>query len=336
MSSSKKTESGATKSRARKTEARPPFTLWGVEVPAGKQAVIELPLPRLYTYGAMAMPVQVFHGRRPGPNIFVCAALHGDELNGMEIIRRLVVQLKPRDMAGTVIAVPVVNVYGFLQQSRYLPDRRDLNRCFPGSQKGSLGSRLARTFLNEIVTPCQYGIDLHTAAMNRTNLPQLRIDCADVETRALAEAFGAPVIVDASTRDGSLREAAVAQGVRMLLYEAGEPLRFSTEAIDVGLQGCLRVLHTLGIQSGAPEQDSAPPLLVTQTSWMRARQSGILCLTVKLGQEVAKGQALGSISDTLGAHRAMVRAGADGLIIGFANNPLVHRGDAIVHIGMLT
>jgi len=194
------------------------LVIGGHTIPPGKTLQIEMPVVRLYTDTDISMPVHVIRSKQEGPTVFVSAAVHGDELNGIEIIRRLINQKSLRLSSGTLIFVPMVNVYGVLNQSRYMPDRRDLNRCFPGSPKGSLAGIVANKFLSEIVKHCQYGIDLHTGAIHRSNLPQIRANLKDQETRQLAEIFGVPVLLNSNLRDGSLREAAVESGTKILLY----------------------------------------------------------------------------------------------------------------------
>src|SRR5690554_476084 len=181
------------------------FTIAGTSVAAGETKKIELPVGRLYTDNLVSMPVYVKRGKRPGPTIFISAAIHGDEINGIEIIQRLINSRSLNSLRGTLIAVPMVNVYGVINHSRYLPDRRDLNRSFPGSKKGSLAARMANMFLEEIVAKCDYGIDFHTGAIHRTNLPQIRANLDDAETAAMASAFGVPVLLNSNLRDGSLR-----------------------------------------------------------------------------------------------------------------------------------
>ena len=219
-----------------------PLVIGGQEIPPGSIRQIEIPVAKLCTDTDMSMPVYVIRGRRPGPNLFISAAVHGDELNGIEIIRRLINHKRLRITHGALIAVPMVNVYGVLSQSRYMPDRRDLNRTFPGSNKGSLAGRVANQFLTEIVSQSDYGIDLHTGALHRTNIPQIRADLEDPKTRELAEIFGVPVLINANVRDGSLRQAGVENGAKILLYEAGEALRFDELSIQAGLKGILNHL----------------------------------------------------------------------------------------------
>lgn len=216
---------------------RAPFVIQDQRVSPGQRALIDLALPKLNSHTRLSMPVHVVHGKRDGPRLFVSAAVHGDELNGIEIIRRLLDVKSLNRLAGTLVAVPVVNVYGLIHQSRYLPDRRDLNRSFPGSAQGSLAARVAHLLIDEIVRHCTHGIDLHTGAIHRTNLPQIRANLDDPETERLARAFGVPVLINATVRDGSLREAAAELGIPMLLYEAGEGLRFDEVCIRAGQLG---------------------------------------------------------------------------------------------------
>ena len=284
----------------------------------------------------VALPVTVVNGARPGKHIWLSAGIHGDELNGVEIIRRVLARLDPKNLAGAVIAVPIVNVFGFIHQSRELPDGRDLNRCFPGSPRGSLASRLAHLFMNEIVSQCQYGIDLHTGSNHRANLPQIRADLADPETRRCANAFAPSVLLQSRLRDGSLREAAVRRGIHVLLYEAGEQLRFHRPAIEVGVHGTERVLSYLGIASeSSPPLASLPIREASDGRWVRASCSGILHLETELGQNVVKGQLLGKIRDAFGDRAARVKAPISGLVIGLVTNPLVRQGDALIHVALV-
>ena len=209
----------------------------------GERVTVDLPVADLYTSTSLNMPIKIIRGRQPGPVLFVSAAINGDELNGVEIIRRLLKRKTLRSIRGTLIAIPVVNVHGFLDQSRYLPDRRDLNRSFPGSAKGSIAARLANLFLREIVAKADVGLDLHTGALHRSNLPQIRANLDDTGTLELANAFGAPVVINSNTRDGSLRACAAKRGMPILIYEAGEALRFDETCIRTGLRGILNVMR---------------------------------------------------------------------------------------------
>ncbi len=268
-----------------------------------------------------------------GPCLFVSAAMHGDELNGVEIIRRLLEVKALRRLTGTLIAVPVVNVYGVIHQSRYLPDRRDLNRCFPGHASGSLAARVAHLFIDEMVRHCTHGIDLHTGAIHRTNLPQIRADLDDPETERLARAFGVPVLLNATLRDGSLREAATELGIPMLLYEAGEGLRFDEVPIRAGVMGVLNVMRELGmLKSSSRRAREAAPFIARSSSWTRAPESGLLRTLVALGATVQRGDVLGYVSDPYSGTQHPVTAHVRGVVIGRVQIPSVHEGEALFHI----
>ena len=311
---------------------REPLVLGGVAVAPGRRATIELELGTLYNHNPISMPVHVVHGHRPGPRLFVCAAVHGDELNGIEIVRRLLAQPGLGRLRGTLIAVPMVNVLGVMHHSRYLPDRRDLNRSFPGSATGSLAARLADLFMGEVVTGSTHGIDLHTGALHRSNLPQLRVDLDDPEAERLARAFAVPVVVHANLRDGSLREAAARDGVRVLVYEGGEALRFDERCIRAGLRGVLGVMRTLGMLRGRSSAAAPAPLLARSSIWVRAPTSGILRSLKGLGDAVVREEVLGYVSDPFGLAEEPVVASCAGVIIGRSNLPLAHEGDALFHI----
>lgn len=304
----------------------------GTAIAPGERRSLQLPVAELYNSAPVHMPVEVVRGRRDGPTLFVCAAVHGDEINGVEIIRRLLRNSALQRMRGTLIAVPIVNVQGFLSMSRYLPDRRDLNRSFPGSERGSVAGRLAWMFAQEIVAKSDCGIDLHTGAIHRSNLPQVRANLSDPETAALAAAFAAPVMLDANLRDGSLREHAAQQGIPMLLYEAGEALRFDETAIRAGVRGVLNVMRCLGMLARGRAKAAAEPLVATSSYWQRAEQSGILRCHVGLGARVKKGQLLATISDPFGHEELALSSRSAGLVIGRSNLPLVNEGDALFHI----
>ncbi len=222
------------------TKRNEPLTIAGVTIAPGQSSRVELEVSKLPTGTTLSVPLHVINGHRPGPTMWLSAAVHGDELNGVEIVRRVLQRIHPDQLSGALIAAPIINVFGFIDQSRYLPDRRDLNRSFPGSATGSLASRLAHRFMTEVVAHSHFGIDLHTGSHYRTNLPQIRANLRDAQTRLCAEAFGAQVIMNSQTRDGSLRHAASKKGIPVLVYEAGEPMRFDEGAIALGVSGVLR------------------------------------------------------------------------------------------------
>ena len=313
---------------------RPPFEIAGSAVRPGRRAHLELPIARLMSGTPVALPLMVYHGMEEGPTVWITAAIHGDEIGGVEIIRRVSERLDPRSMAGTVLAVPIANVHGFNSGDRYLPDRRDLNRSFPGSARGSLASRIAHLVMTEIVSRCSVGLDLHTGSDHRINLPQIRADLDDAETLKLAEVFGAPVAIHARTRDGSLRQAATETGATVLLFEGGEALRFDREIINAGTLGVRRVLAHLGITGDGPEV-AGSTRFSRSTRWIRASRSGILHLQPELGDAVSQGDRVATILDPFGKPLGRLRAPADGIVIGHTQHPLVNRGDAVLHIAEL-
>ena len=279
------------------------------------------------------MSAHVIHGRKAGPAVFVSAGIHGDEVIGVEIVRRLLTMSNLRSLRGTLICVPIVNAFGFLNHSRYLPDRRDLNRCFPGSDKGSLASRLAEIFLREIVSKCDLGIDLHSAAVHRTNLPQIRISPDNPETSRLARVFGAPVVLKSLLRDGSLRSSAKKLGVDVLLYEAGEALRFDEMSVRAGVMGTLRVLQDKDmISSRGVSKTNAEPVFCQSSRWIRASQGGLLRTYKSEGDTVKEGDVLAVVSDPFGEVEAEVIADLPGIIVGRAVLPIVNEGDALFHV----
>ncbi len=303
------------------------------EILPGEQRKIKLPVAKLYTDAEVSLPVHIFRAKKDGPTIFISAAVHGDELNGIEIIKRLINQNKFKLIRGTVIAVPMVNVYGVVNQSRYMPDRRDLNRCFPGSAKGSLAGRVAYIFLNEIVKHCDYGIDLHTGAIHRSNLPQIRADMSDPETTELASVFGVPVVLNSNVIDGSLRESALKNDTKILLYEAGEALRFDEFSIRAGMKGISNILRHLGMTRKKPtSKKKITPFVANGSQWVRANASGIVHNIVNLGDQITKGQVLAEIGSPFGEVIDSVTATRSGILIGKQNIPLVQEGEAMFHV----
>lgn len=311
----------------------PPLQIAGTTVAKGERKVIPIPLPALYSEKRIDMPVNVIRGKKNGPTLFISATIHGDELNGIEIIRRLLQLAELGKLRGTLIAVPVVNPYGLIQHTRYLPDRRDLNRSFPGMQKGSLASRVAKIFIDEIVSKCDAGIDLHTGAVHRSNFPQVRANLDDEATLTMAEAFRAPVLIHSAVRDGSLREAAVEMGVPILLYEGGEALRYDELSIRTGLKGILHVMRHLGMLSKSKYVPKTTPTVTVHSSkWLRSPQSGLMRCFKALGSVVSEGEILAQIDVPLQAESMEIRAEFDGIIIGRLETPLVYEGDAVFHI----
>ncbi len=298
---------------------------------AGRRKQLELPIAKMASGTQVSLPVIVVHGASDGPTIWIDAAIHGDEIGGIEIIRRVLQGIDARRLSGTILAVPTVNVHGFLANDRYMPDRRDLNRSFPGSARGSLASRIANLFMKEIVARCDVGIDLHSGSGDRANLPQIRADLATPETLKLAAAFGAPIVIDAKTRGGSIRAVGTKRGKTVLLYEGGEASRFDETAIELGKAGVERVLAELemiGPRSGWETE----PQVAGSSHWVRARASGLFLSNVELGQDLELGDSIGLIHDSLGNRRARITTRVPGRVIGLMQRPLVNQGDALVNI----
>jgi predicted deacylase len=312
---------------------RQAFEINGAHVAPGARATVDLELPGLYTNDPVSMDVHVVHGRQSGPVVFVSAAIHGDEINGVEIIRRLLRTSALKRLRGTLLAVPIVNVFGFYDRSRYLPDRRDLNRSFPGSESGSLASRLGHVFMTEVVERSDFGIDLHTAAIHRDNLPQIRADITDPIIKPLAKAFSAPALLHSAAPSGSLRGAAAEISVPVMVYEAGEALRFDEMCIQIGLRGITNVLRMLEMLPASRSRASRPSAVLRSSSWQRAPRSGILRAQKRLGELIDKGDTLGVVADPDGNGEVTIESPYDGVLIGRTNLPLVFEGEAVFHIG---
>lgn len=311
-----------------------PFELGGTRVAPGESADIRLHVSESYTAEAVAIPVTVVRGARRGPALFLTASIHGDELNGVGIVRDLLNDAPWADLCGTLVAVPVANVPAFLNQDRRLPDRRDLNRAFPGSRRGSLTARLAHALYTEVVRRCDFGIDLHTAGGERANYPHVRADLGRPECAALARAFGCPLVVHGGGPDRSLRRAATAAGVPTIAYEAGSPRRLERPFVEIGKRGVLDAMRHLGMLPGEPQP---PPFAaeVREAHWIRARAGGILDLRVELGQPLRRGAEVSVNTNPFGRERSQVRAPHPGVVLGLTRMPLVHPGDAICHLARL-
>lgn len=322
---------------------REPFSLGGVSVPPGKTQVVKLHTGESYLNETVSLPVVVIHGEKPGPTAFVCAAVHGNEINGVDIVRRLIRRLETRSLAGTLLAVPVVNVEGFRMQSRYLPDGRDLNRNFDGNssgtRSGSTARRIANLFLEEVIRRCDFGIDLHTAGKGRMNLPHVRADLARPKVRALAEATGSAILIGGAGPPGTLRREATDAGVPTVIFEAGEPSRFDPKVSRAGLKMVLNVLcarkmiepeERWGIPFDPPFQ-----LVLRKRAWVRAKRGGILSLKVSPGDLVYEGGPVAVVLNPYGRKVSVLRAPFDGMVIGITREPLAASGTAVAHVARL-
>lgn len=307
------------------------LVIGNVEIKKGTINLIDINLPNLYQAPAK-LPARVIRGKKEGPIVFISAVIHGDEINGIEIIRRFRKLSILKRLKGTVILIPVVNVYGVITLSRYLPDRRDLNRSFPGSSKGSLAGRVAKIFFDEIVSKCNFGIDLHTAAVHRSNLPQIRTNIDNEFTLDMAKAFQAPVILHSELRDGSLRALGDEKGIPILLYEAGEALRFDETSIRIGVNGIVNVLRQNGMLPKSTKKASKIPIIARNSQWVRSVESGIIRTIKALGDTVKKDEIIAFVDEASGDNTYELKAPFDGIIIGKSEIPLVQEGDAIFHI----
>ncbi|SDX76127.1 succinylglutamate desuccinylase/aspartoacylase family protein [Hymenobacter psychrophilus] len=307
----------------------------GLTIGPGERVLTRLVISRLPSGTVIDIPVHVFRAVEPGPTVLLMAGMHGDEVNGIETIRRLIRRDLLRPLRGTIIAIPILNIYGFLNFSREVPDGKDVNRSFPGNPRGSLASRVAHRFMREIMPLIDYGIDFHTGGATRANTPQIRcLLHEDAETDALAAAFAAPFTLHAGLRPGSLRETAMQQGCRIIVYETGESMRLDEGGIDLGIAGTLRVLHHLGMVAEAPAP-SQPTVVCLRSTWLRARYAGIFRSLVQLGQHVEEGQAYGSVADPYGERSVRLESPVTGYIIGLNHMPVVNQGDALVHVARL-
>ncbi len=324
-----------TTSRKAATPRRASFFINGTEVAAGARTTVELPVAQLYTHTQLSIPLDIIHGKHDGPVLMVSAALHGDELNGVEIIRRLLRHSSLRSLRGTLIAVPIVNVFGFIHKTRYLPDRRDLNRSFPGTAKGSLAGRIAYLFTENVFHHATHAIDLHTGAVHRSNLPQIRCNLENPGAEQMARAFGVPVILNSPIQNGTLRGYGESRGVPVITYEGGEALRFDEASISAGVRGVLNVMRVLGMIRSQRVRESRiikEPVVARSSQWVRAEQDGVFRPAIGMGTRVRKNEVIGHISDPFGALEIEIIAPFSGIVVGRNNLPLVNEGEALFHI----
>jgi uncharacterized protein len=305
----------------------------GVEIDRGTSTQVNLNSYNLPTRTVIDIPVYVFRSINPGPVVLFLAGMHGDEINGIEIIRNLIVDKTFDKLTqGTVIAIPVINIISFVYGTRSLPDGRDLNRSFPGSEHGSLGSRIAHDLMREIIPQIDFGVDFHTGGASKSNYPQIRCVFADDRNLKLAEQFAAPFIINSSLRDKTLRKEASRIGKTILVYEGGESSRFDRFAIEQGIKGCKRMLSAHGMLE--EETEMVDSKIVYKTTWVRAKNSGLFHPFKTTGDLVKKNEIIGKITDPYGEFNIEIHSPVNGYIVGINNLPVVNRGDAIIHIGL--
>ncbi|WP_161890218.1 succinylglutamate desuccinylase/aspartoacylase family protein [Pontibacter russatus] len=303
----------------------------GRRIDRGEKVLTKLAISKLPSGTVIEIPIYVFRSVHDGPVVLVMAGMHGDEVNGTEIIRRMLTRKMLYPLKGTIIAVPVLNIYGFLNFSREVPDGKDVNRSFPGNREGSLASRVAHRFMKEVIPYVDYGLDFHTGGSSRANYPQIRCVLADYRNEELARAFGAPFILNSSYRQGSLRKEAAKLGKSILVYETGESLRFDENGINIGIEGTCRVLHHLGMMlNHTPPQEES--VICLKDIWLRAKNAGLWRSHVRLGEFIKKNQNIGSITDPYGEMEVRLNAPAGGYVVGLNNMPVVNQGDALLHI----
>lgn len=304
----------------------------GSKIGKGEDRQLSLNIARLPTYTNIDLPVRVIRSEKKGPVLLVTGGLHGDEINGIEIVRRMLRNQLLTPDTGTVIAIPLMNVYGFIQNVRGVPDGKDINRSFPGSKGGSLAKLVAYTIMNEIVPKIDIGVDFHTGGASRSNFPQIRCITDDPRNMELATAFGAPVTLHSSLISKSFRRASYKKGKHILVYETGESLRIDEQGIQIGIDGTLRLMKFLGMKSEAP--DAGETEIFKKSSWVRAKIAGLFLPKVKPGDRLKKRQILGVITDPFGNESFRIASKYECKIIGLNNNPVVHKGDAILHLAL--
>jgi predicted deacylase len=308
------------------------LTIAEQDIRPGEFKEININIARLPSRTQIDTPVYVYRGLEDGPVLALTAGMHGDEINGMEIVRRIIDSGHIRVKRGTVVCMPIINVYGFLNYSREVPDGKDINRSFPGSKNGSLASRVAYHLMKDVIPYINYGIDFHTGGAMRTNYPQVRCMMNDPKNVELAAAFNAPFTIDSPFRPHSLRQSAYKHGKNIIVYEGGESIRFDRYAIEQGIEGTLRLMKHLKMIDTAPEAKEQNRI-IWSSSWVRAKNGGLFQSHINCGELVEKGQWVGELTDPFGEFKEQIKAPATGYVVGLNNNPVVNAGDALMHLG---
>lgn len=308
-------------------------TIANQEIKPGEFKEIKINIARLPSHTLIDTPIYVSRSMKDGPVLALIAGMHGDELNGMEVVRRILDQGLHKVKRGTVVCMPVINVYGFLNYSREVPDGKDVNRSFPGRRNGSLASRVAYYLMHDVIPFIDCGIDFHTGGAMRSNYPQVRAVLRDDTNLELANAFCAPFTIDTSFRPNSLRKEASRKGKKIIVYEGGESLRFDPQAIEEGVAGTLRLMKHLNMIDTAPEPKEQNRL-IWNTAWIRAKHAGLFQPNIQCGQLVHRGEWVGTITDPFGEFKEEVKASETGYVISLNNGPVINAGDALMHLGM--
>lgn len=310
-----------------------PFIISGKQVLPGEETIITANIAELPSHSSIDLNIVVARAEKEGPTLLLSGGLHGDEINGSEIVRRMIEKGYHRPLCGTTICIPIINLYGFIHFSRYVPDGKDVNRSFPGNKNGSLASRVAHYMTNSIIPKIDVGLDFHTGGADRTNYPQVRCVLKNEKNEELAKAFAPPFILNSPFRPKSMRQTAAKMGKHILVYEGGESSRFDELAIEQGISGALRVMKHLGMRDDAPEP-TEPTHEIYHSSWVRSKYSGVFLSKVKYGERVSKNQVIGHVAGPFGTFKHRVKSPATGFVIGLNHNPIVHQGDALMHIGV--
>lgn len=303
------------------------------KIEKGKSYQLSLNIAKLHTRTAFNVPVIIERGKKDGPIVLLNAGVHGDELNGVEIVRRIIEKKLNKPLRGTIICIPVLNIFGFINLSRKFPDERDLNRSFPGSKNGSLASQFAHQFTTKIAPHIDYMIDFHTGGAGRDNAPQIRCDSKDKKTLELAEVFGTDFILHSKLLAKSLRSTLTKMGKTVLLFEGGKSLNFDENIINHGVEGATRVLNHLGVIN-EKVNPGVTSTTITKSKWIRAPYSGLLHVDVENGTKVEKKDIIGYISDPYGSFKKKITAPNNGYIFCVNTTPVVNKGDAVFHISI--
>ena len=312
-----------------------PLRILGEDVLPGSAQRLSWSATELFEGVPVSTPVLVVNGAFPGPTLCLTAAVHGDELNGIEMVRRVLHDLDPAKVSGAVIGIPIVNVQGFRRGSRYLPDRRDLNRYFPGNPNGSAAARIAHSFFINVIADCDALVDLHTGSFERANLPQIRADLRDPDVVTLTQGLGSMVILHSTPAVGTLRYAATRAGIPTVTLEAGGPSQLELNEVKHGVKSIETLVNTLGMVKKRRFWGEPEPVYY-RSSWVRANNGGILLTDVSLGSTVRKGTLLGTITDPMNNASTELRSPYAGRIIGMARNQVVMPGFAAFHVGIQT
>tara|TARA_R110002126_G_scaffold232656_3_gene377032 strand:- start:4508 stop:5527 length:1020 start_codon:yes stop_codon:yes gene_type:complete len=303
-----------------------------VTIHPGEVTNLALPLPERYSCAPMYMPIKVIHGRKKGPCLLIFSSLNGDELNGIEIVNRVVTSLSPEKINGTVIAIPIVNVYGLTRSTNMLPGGMSLVDCFPGKQDGTFGERFAYLFTEEILKKADFCIELQTGALNHNILPQVYCNFDNKDSKKLAKVFQAPVVTNVTVDNHKLRKTTDELQIPFLAYEAGEAMRFDENAISVGVNGVINVMIEIGVMSNEAITD-INPIFSQDEDWLRAHKCGILYSNVGLGQTIEKNEIIGTIVDPFGNEpNEPVKATTKGIVVGINTTPLIYEGMSIFKI----